>query len=107
MGQEQYVTVLTKPRLDDYAYIVVRADSGYPAIEAAYTHVKDDGNLYFGPYSSKNTVDSALDGIREFYKILCSNPLKKNAPCLSYSLGLCIGVCLGGSAAARILKASK
>ncbi len=82
-----------------YAYIVVRADSGYPAIEAAYTRVKDDGNLYFGPYSSKNTVDSALDGIREFYKILCSNPLKKNAPCLSYSLGLCIGVCLGGSAA--------
>ncbi|MCQ1530407.1 GIY-YIG nuclease family protein [Lutispora saccharofermentans] len=82
-----------------YAYIIVRTGLEYPDIETAYARIKDDGNLYFGPYSSKNTVDSALDGIKEFYKILCSHPLKKNTPCLSYSLGLCTGVCLGGSAA--------
>ncbi|MCL6570769.1 MAG: GIY-YIG nuclease family protein [Bacillus sp. (in: Bacteria)] len=77
-----------------YSYIMVHMDGGYLRIDI--TNRPKDSCLYFGPYTSKHTVESALQGIKEFYKINCSTPSKKNNPCLNYSLGLCIGICLGG-----------
>lgn len=84
-----------------YSYIVIKMDEEYPGIEAASSIIENEGNLYFGPYSSKNSVERAILGLKEYFKILCSNPSKKNSACLNYSLGLCIGMCLGGSAVAQ------
>jgi excinuclease ABC subunit C len=79
-----------------YPYIRIHMAGPYLPIEIT-NRPKLDGCLYFGPYTSKHTVDRALQGIKEFHKIICSNPTKKNTPCLNYSLGLCLGMCLGGS----------
>ncbi len=81
-----------------YTYITIQMDKKYPKIEVSSNPVLTDGNLLFGPYISKHTVEKALLGIKEFCKILCSSPSKRNTPCLNYSLGLCIGMCLGDSA---------
>jgi excinuclease ABC subunit C len=81
-----------------YTYVVIQMDEEYPSIEITNSPVENDCNLYFGPYTSKNTVEKALQGMKEYFKILCSNTSKKNTECLNYSLGLCIGMCLGGAA---------
>ena len=79
-----------------YIYIRIQMDDGYQRIEIRSSPNKPN-SLYFGPYTSKHTVGRALQGIKNFYKIICSNPSNKNTPCLNYSLGLCIGMCLGGA----------
>lgn len=60
-------------------------------------YVKNDGNLYFGPYTSKNTIERGIQGIKECCKIFCSNNFQKASCCLNYSLGLCLGMCLGST----------
>lgn len=82
-----------------YPYLVISKDKEYPKINVTNSPVKNDSNLYFGPYTSKNTVERALQGIKEYYKIICHNPSIKSSACLNHSLGLCLGMCLGGSAA--------
>ncbi|MBM7651102.1 GIY-YIG nuclease family protein [Neobacillus cucumis] len=81
-----------------YAYLVVKTTEGKRFLEMSHSFVENDGNLYFGPYFNKYTVEKAINGIKEAFKISCRNPSMKNGPCLNYSLGLCIGMCLGGSA---------
>ncbi|NHC39771.1 GIY-YIG nuclease family protein [Bacillus sp. MM2020_1] len=80
-----------------YIYIGIQMDDGYQRIEICSNPDKPN-SLYFGPYTSKHTVERALQGIKDFYKISCSTPSNKNTPCLNYSLGLCIGMCMGGAA---------
>jgi excinuclease ABC subunit C len=80
-----------------YIYIGIQMDDGYQRIEICSNPDKPN-SLYFGPYTSKHTVERALQAIKDFYKISCSTPSNKNTPCLNYSLGLCIGMCLGGAA---------
>jgi excinuclease ABC subunit C len=82
-----------------YTYVKIQIDDRYSNIEITSIFDENDCNLYFGPYTNKSTVERAIRGIKEYYKILCSNPSKKNTACLNYSLGLCIGMCLGGPAA--------
>lgn len=79
-----------------YTYIKLKMDKKYPDFQISSEKVESHGNLYFGPYTSKNTVAAALEGIRQCYKIPCCNNFKKNTSCLNYSLGLCIGMCLNG-----------
>ncbi|WP_445506255.1 GIY-YIG nuclease family protein [Niallia sp. 03190] len=81
-----------------YTYIMIRMDKGFYRIEQTNQMNENDGNLYFGPYSSKNTVEKAIIGIKEFFKMNCNNLSNKNTPCLNYSLGLCIGMCFNRSA---------
>jgi excinuclease ABC subunit C len=80
-----------------YIYIGIQTDGGYHKIEICNRPDQPD-RLYFGPYRSRHTVEKALEGIKDFYKINCSSPSNKNTPCLNYSLGLCLGMCLGGKA---------
>lgn len=77
-----------------YSYVKVKLNKENPNIELSDEASTEDGNLYFGPYTNKNTVERALQGIKEFYKILCNNKGGKASSCLSYSLNLCIGMCL-------------
>lgn len=78
-----------------YTYIKIYKD--YSNIEISKDDVKDDGSFYFGPYTSKSTVQKALQGIKEYYKIMCSSNYRKASPCLNYSLGSCIGFCFDDS----------
>ncbi|ULT55008.1 GIY-YIG nuclease family protein [Neobacillus drentensis] len=84
-----------------YIYLVIKMVAGKRVLEMASSIEENDGNLYFGPFLNKYTVERAITGIKDVFKINCSNPSMKHGPCLNYSLGLCMGVCLGGSALAQ------
>jgi Nuclease subunit of the excinuclease complex len=79
-----------------YTYIMVETAMPYPSLEIVSDITGGDGNIYFGPYTNKNTVERAVQGIRECFKIPCCSPAKKSAPCANYSIGSCIGMCMGG-----------
>jgi excinuclease ABC subunit C len=81
-----------------YTYIAIDKDRKYPDIEITNHRVEQDGRLYFGPFTSKTRVETAIIGIKEAYKILCSNPKRQDSLCFNHSIGLCIGMCGGGSA---------
>ena len=81
-----------------YTYIMIKLEEGMLTLDIANYRAENDGNLYFGPYINKHTIEKAINGIKEAFKINCSNPFMKNGPCLNYSLGMCIGMCLGGPA---------
>ena len=81
-----------------YSYIAIEMNKSFRTLEISSTKNEQDGRLYFGPYPSKNRVEQAIIGIKESFKILCTSNNKSNTPCLNYSLGLCIGMCRGGSA---------
>lgn len=76
-----------------YCYIKIKMDEKYPDIEICNEPKSSDGNLYFGPYTNKNTVEKGLYGIKEHIKILCTNNSRKASGCLKYSMNLCIGMC--------------
>ena len=81
-----------------YAYIVIKRNGKNRIIETTNYPIQNDGHLYFGPYTSKSTVEKAVQGLKECFKIDCSSPSNKGTPCLNYTLGLCMGMCLGGKA---------
>lgn len=80
-----------------YTYIMIRMDNSYQIMDISHNLIENANSLYFGPYTSKSTVEKAIKGIKEFYKIDCHSSSKRNTACLNYSLGLCIGTCLGGA----------
>lgn len=87
-----YNRLMKSPK--SYSYIKINLNKEYIGIELSNEANAVDGSLYFGPYTNKNTVERALQGIKEFYKIQCNNKGGKASSCLSYSLNLCIGMCL-------------
>ncbi|WP_394138966.1 GIY-YIG nuclease family protein [Cytobacillus oceanisediminis] len=91
-----YNRMMKSPK--SFAYIGITIEEEYRTIEMTYSPIENDGKLYFGPFPSKNNVETAIQGVKECYKINCSNPYKKGTACLNVSLGLCNGICLGGSA---------
>ncbi|WP_339317150.1 GIY-YIG nuclease family protein [Paenibacillus sp. FSL R10-2734] len=83
-----------------YTYIVIGANDKMRSLEITYDPpANQKGNQIWGPYTSRSTVERAVQGIKESSRILCSNPSFKNSLCLNHSLGLCIGMCAGGDAA--------
>jgi excinuclease ABC subunit C len=80
-----------------YTYIVFQKEGDYRKLEITNS-LKKDSNLYFGPFTSKHTVEKAIQGLKELYRISCSNPSNKNTPCLNYSLDLCLGMCFSEGA---------
>jgi excinuclease ABC subunit C len=78
-----------------YTYIKINTSKEYASVQIVSQRSESDGCLYFGPYTSKNTVERAIQGLMEGCKILCSNPSLNCASCLYYSLGYCIGIYLG------------
>ncbi len=81
-----------------YTYIVIQMEGGFRNIKITHSLIENDCHLYFGPYPNKNTVERAIQGIKDGFQIICSNPSSKHTACLNYSLGLCMGMCLGGEA---------
>jgi excinuclease ABC subunit C len=75
-----------------YVYVMFRKNNGRTTIELAQTMSDRDENLYFGPFKGRRTLENAINSLKDFFKIACSNPTQ-NTPCLNYSLGLCMGSC--------------
>ena len=81
-----------------YTYLKIQLDQEYYRIDTTSTVSESENSYYFGPYTSKSSVERAIQSIKEHYKINCSNPSKMDSACLNYSIGLCIGMCQGGAA---------
>ncbi|MEK5379271.1 UvrB/UvrC motif-containing protein [Niallia sp. FSL W8-0635] len=76
-----------------YNYIVFRWQKGIYHMEIANEIEKDDIHYYFGPFTSKGTVEKAINAIKAFYQIDCSETIPRNSPCLNFSIGKCVGIC--------------
>ncbi|MDB4443913.1 excinuclease ABC subunit UvrC [bacterium] len=87
--------------------IILRDDKQYPALRldiqnpfprlSVVRRIKKDGALYFGPYSSANSMRSTLKLInRIFHLRKCKGPTlpKRSRPCLNHQLGRCLGACV-------------
>lgn len=78
-----------------YTYLIIERVNGYSKITTCNSPIKKEGQLVFGPFTSKGTVERALQGVKEHLKVMCNSPSIKKSTCLNYSLSLCIGVCQG------------
>jgi excinuclease ABC subunit C len=81
-----------------YCFIAIQMNEKLPEIEVTNNQIPNKNSLLFGPYINKHTAEKAVLGLKEFYKIFCSNPTSRRSPCLNYSMGLCIGMCFDDSA---------
>ncbi|QFT87783.1 UvrABC system protein C [Bacillus sp. THAF10] len=81
-----------------FVYLTVRKVGKLLRMRLSTHPLQGEDGWSFGPYSSKKGVNFALLGLREMYRLQCSNPAINGSPCLNYSLGLCRGICLGGKA---------
>ncbi|QKE75992.1 GIY-YIG nuclease family protein [Arthrobacter citreus] len=81
-----------------FIYLVINLNKKVPSFEISYEPIEKENELIFGPFTSRGTVERAITGIKECFKINCGHSSIKNSACLNYSLGTCNGVCLGGSA---------
>jgi excinuclease ABC subunit C len=87
--------------------IILRDDKRYPCLRfdiqnpfprlSIVRKIKKDGALYFGPFSSANSVRSTLkliDKIFHLRKCKGRDLPKRSRPCLNYQLGRCLGACV-------------
>lgn len=88
--QPFYNKLMKSPQ--SYTYIVIRMDRELDRIKLSNHLPENDNDLYFGPFTSKNSAEKAILGLKEFFNSDCSHPYN-HSPCLNYSLGLCIGMC--------------
>jgi excinuclease ABC subunit C len=80
-----------------YPYLVIEMDKEYPIFKVTSSPNHSKHSLNFGPYMNKHSVEKAVQGLKELFKIQCSNPSNKNSACLNVTLGLCIGICTGSA----------
>ncbi|RSD26814.1 UvrB/UvrC motif-containing protein [Mesobacillus subterraneus] len=83
-----------------YSYIAIKMDGLYRKIIMVPEKSDTDKTLYFGPYTSSIYVRKAIENLKEYLNINCLHPLK-GTPCLNFTLGKCMGICLGGNAVDR------
>ncbi|MBI2608503.1 MAG: excinuclease ABC subunit C [Deltaproteobacteria bacterium] len=79
-----------------YPYIKVTVQQKWPGIYMV-RNPKDDGALYFGPYSSVGNARSVLRFMTKVFPIRdCTDTKFKNRtrPCLSYDIGRCTAPCV-------------
>ena len=88
-----------------YSYIVLRQKRDWRWLEITDTLDKGDhqSSRCFGPYTaSRHSLEHAVQKVKECCKIACNHTpaaSSANTPCLNYSIGLCLGKCLGGESA--------
>lgn len=81
-----------------FIYISISLTGNHRKIDIAFNPIENDGKVYFGPFTSRRNVERALRGLKDCFKLNCSNTNGTNSACLNYSLGSCLGRCLGGPA---------
>lgn len=82
-----------------YPYIKIDVKSTWPRISMARKRIPD-GSLYFGPYSSTQTVYSVIAQLERTLRIpTCKRRFPEDfgadRPCIYYQIGRCMGVCTG------------
>jgi len=82
---------------DGKSYPMLRIDMNedYPSIQRV-RKIQKDKALYFGPYSSSNSVNQTLKQIQKIFKLRkCKNSQFQNRsrPCLNYQIKACLGLC--------------
>ena len=82
-----------------YPYIRLNARAAYPRITMTRKRIPD-GSLYFGPFSSTQTVYSVIGSLERTLGIpSCKRKfpedIGKGRPCVYYQIGRCIGLCTG------------
>lgn len=98
--------ILVKRHMPRYN-IILRDDKRYPCLRLDIQNpfprlgivrkIRKDGALYFGPFSSANSVRSTLkliDRIFHLRKCKGRDLPKRSRPCLNYQLGRCLGACV-------------
>lgn len=93
----KYNTMLKDDK--NYPYIKVTVNEDFPRIMLA-RKMKQDGNKYFGPYTSSTAVRDTIDLLRKLFKIrTCNRRLPKDQgkerPCLYHQIHQCNGPCQG------------
>jgi len=82
---------------DDKRYPLLRLDLNEPYPRLNITRkIHKDGALYFGPFSSSNSVRSTLkliDHVFRLRKCKSKGLPKRTRPCLNYQMDLCLGPC--------------
>lgn len=79
-----------------YPYIVASVKDDFPRFYVA-RKVKNDGNLYFGPFTSGGAVRETIRFLNRTYKIRdCSDSFFKNRtrPCMTHQIGRCTAPCV-------------
>ncbi|MCP4745109.1 MAG: excinuclease ABC subunit UvrC [Desulfobacteraceae bacterium] len=85
----------------------LKDDKRYPCLRLNMTHafpnlnitrkIKNDGALYFGPYTCSAAVRQTLKFIQKTFKLRkCHSKtfMNRSRPCLNYQMGLCLGPCV-------------
>ncbi|NDJ84846.1 MAG: excinuclease ABC subunit UvrC [Chloroflexi bacterium] len=81
-----------------YPYIVVRTRDPFPKVEMTRRVNRNDGNRYFGPYSSGWAIRQLLDTLRKAFPFLtCDRVItgQDQRACLYYDIKLCGAPCIG------------
>lgn len=86
--------------------VILKDDKRYPALRLETSHpypkltivrkIKDDDNLYFGPFASARAVRDTLKTINKTFKLRrCRNSEFNNRtrPCLHFQMENCLGPC--------------
>jgi excinuclease ABC subunit C len=84
--------------------VALRDDKSYPMLKLTVNErfprlmitrrKKDDGALYYGPYSSAGLLKEALSIMRRIFPLRTCGRFGKNL-CLSFHIGQCLGPCVG------------
>lgn len=76
-----------------YPYIKALVKEKFPRLIMTRSHI-DDGNLYFGPYTSAGAVRTNLEVLQKIFKLRTCRTLPKKE-CMEYHIGRCSAPCIG------------
>lgn len=82
---------------DGKSYPCLRIDTSkpFPALEVV-RKIGDDNAVYFGPYSSVQSVRSTLKQVNKIFKLRKCRDVQfanRTRPCLNYQINACLGAC--------------
>lgn len=79
-----------------YPYLCLTLAESFPRLLVTRVFRENDGNLYFGPYTSVRRMRELLKFIERFYPLRsCSRLVKRDRPCINYYMGKCKAPCMG------------
>jgi excinuclease ABC subunit C len=87
---------------DDKQYLALRLDPAEPWPRPTQVRrFRQDGALYFGPYTSSISMREALSNLRRIFPLRsCRDAVfrdyaRRGRPCIEYEIGRCLGPCCG------------
>ncbi len=94
-----------------YPYIKITTNEEYPRM-LFVRKIENDGAKYFGPYPSGYSIKETIELLKDIFllphcKKQFPRDLKKDRPCIYYSMGRCSARCQGGVSASEYRKIFK